>query len=826
MHPSQPTFRQTICDSERIQQFLESGHFRIEDDDLISHLDHCPQCRRELESRAGDADVWNRATTLLKPNEFDHASSAMYSAAGTTNQPRQQPFAIQDALNCLAPTDDPHHLGRLGTYEVTGVVGVGGMGVVLKAIDPSLDRVVAIKMMAPRLANNEGARKRFAREAKAAAAVMHPNVVPIHSVSSDGPVPYLVMAFNRGSSLQKRIERDAPLQLVEVLRIGSQIAAGLAAAHEQGLVHRDIKPENILIEEGVERVAITDFGLARAVDDNTMTQCGAIAGTPMYMSPEQARGEQVDQQSDLFSLGSVLYALCTGRPPYRADSSYGVMRRIIDELPTPVRDLNPQIPEWFARVVEKLMAKDKADRFASASEVQKLLEACLSHVQQPLSNPLPPSLPDLQSISKRNKSMKLIFGSVTALSLLVALVAGQFIRSQNAAQREKQVFAPLTALDGILDSMMSSTHNLVFLNLGEIGKDNNYLVFTPTKEGVSARFPSYDETSISRRQGKYVARFKQVAESLSLAITEDSDVSSEGDIQGINLKLEIHGEPTKVIATAKQLISRTFQVDESEECSFQYRNMPSESSSIRGKAPQEVTAAAFLAEAKTGNRVYLGEQQSRIYLIPPALKARKQVQLDQDLWYTDLRKLSPEDLDAIRKGTITNPNTLMVESYTVEGSASKGNTQTHRWKMKGKSIGNIEIRVLHIARGMANLVGETVLDGKAEEEQLIDVQLQLQNVDEPTPTHTNTYVPTLAVAVNGLQAKAQTGEKLTLLGDTQATTVTREGVLSPKHVLLNYAPRQPDADFAVTVESMTAASNAGSAFLVVTIDWVQVGQND
>ncbi|MDX1968176.1 MAG: serine/threonine-protein kinase [Planctomycetaceae bacterium] len=389
MNPSENISGTSACDPQRLDQFLQSDHYRIEDAELVAHLDVCPSCREHLESRAGDAEVWMSATTLLRPCEFDYASSHLFSAGGTVHDASRQPIVIQEVLDALAPTDHPHSLGRIGTHEVTGVVGVGGMGVVLKAIDPSLDRVVAVKVMAPRLANNETSRKRFAREAKAAAAVLHPNVVPIHGVSSDKALPYLVMAYIRGGSLQKRLEEQGPLPLVEILRIGAQIAAGLAAAHEQGLVHRDIKPENILLEEGVERVTITDFGLARAVDDHTVTQCGAIAGTPMYMSPEQARGDQLDQQSDLFSLGSVLYALSTGRPPYRADSSYGVMRRIIDESPAPIRSLNSEIPEWFAGIVEKLMSKNKADRFASASELHKLLEACLSHVQQPNGVALP-----------------------------------------------------------------------------------------------------------------------------------------------------------------------------------------------------------------------------------------------------------------------------------------------------------------------------------------------------------------------------------------------------------------------------------------------------
>ena len=171
-----------------------------------------------------------------------------------------------------------------------------------------------------------------------------------------------------------------------------QAAAGLAAAHAQGLVHRDVKPANILLADGVERVKLTDFGLARAADDASLTKTGIIAGTPQYMSPEQARGESVDQRSDLFSLGSVLYAMCTGRAPFRAETSYGVLRRVTDEEPRPIREINPDIPEWLCRIIARLMSKQPDDRFASAREVAELLEECLAHVQQPTAVPLPASL--------------------------------------------------------------------------------------------------------------------------------------------------------------------------------------------------------------------------------------------------------------------------------------------------------------------------------------------------------------------------------------------------------------------------------------------------
>jgi serine/threonine protein kinase len=217
-------------------------------------------------------------------------------------------------------------------------------------------------------------------------------VIAIHAVAEAGGLPYLVMPYMPGQSLQQRLDEAGPLAVVEVLRIGSQIAAGLAAAHAQGLVHRDIKPANILLEQGIERVAITDFGLARAIDDASLTRTGVLAGTPAYMSPEQARGETVDHRADLFSLGSVMYAMCAGRPPFRAESTVAVLKRICEEEPTPLAQLNADVPFWLAKVIERLHAKAPADRFASAAELADLLQRCLAHVQNPTITPLPSEL--------------------------------------------------------------------------------------------------------------------------------------------------------------------------------------------------------------------------------------------------------------------------------------------------------------------------------------------------------------------------------------------------------------------------------------------------
>ena len=326
-------------------------------------------------------------------------------------------------------------LGRVGNYEVAGIIGSGGNGVVLKGFDAGLSRNVAIKLLSPRLADRAAARRRFSREAQAAAAVMHDNVMAIHAVAETHGLPYLVMPYSRGPSLENRLRSSGPLALEEVLRVGRQVAAGLAAAHAQGLVHRDIKPANILLEEGVERVKITDFGLARAMDDASLTRSGVIAGTPQYMSPEQARGEPLDHRADLFSLGCVLYAACAGRSPFRAETSYGVLRKICDSEPRDLRELNPAVPLWLWRLIERLLAKQPDQRFDSAAEVAELLEQCLAHVQQPTRI----ALPDV--LVERDRRRQVLFPGVGHRddpAVRWRRNRGQVLASKSAARRDSQ----------------------------------------------------------------------------------------------------------------------------------------------------------------------------------------------------------------------------------------------------------------------------------------------------------------------------------------------------------------------------------------------------
>ena len=353
----------------------------------MTNQEHCPKCGTLLV--ALDSVEGLCSTCLLESGLGALVDSADLAAASPDSGQASQEDEL--SLDFLDPCDNPECLGRLGQYVILDVIGRGGMGVVLKAQDTKLNRVVAIKVLAPETASNPTARKRFLREAQAAAAVSHDHVVTIHGVEDAERVPFLVMECIDGQSLQQKIEQDGSLEIKEILRVGMQTASGLAASHKQGLVHRDIKPSNILLENGIERVRITDFGLARAIDDIGITQLGRITGTPEYMSPEQALGQVADHRADLFSLGSVLYTMCTGRSAFRADSSVAVLRRVCDDTPRSIRDVNPDIPRWLEELVERLLEKNPEDRFQSAEEVSEFLEQHLAHLQSP-SDTLPPKL--------------------------------------------------------------------------------------------------------------------------------------------------------------------------------------------------------------------------------------------------------------------------------------------------------------------------------------------------------------------------------------------------------------------------------------------------
>lgn len=284
--------------------------------------------------------------------------------------------ALKQLTPYLGPSGDEKSLGKLGHHEVEQMLGQGGFGIVLAARDVKLQRRVAIKVLTPGLASTSPPRKRFLREARAAASIRHQNVVGVYSVDEE-PIPYLVMELVDGETMQDRIDQSGPLEVSDLMHFGRQLLAGLAAAHAVGIVHRDIKPSNILVEGSQTQVLkITDFGLARTVDDAKLTQTGYTAGTPMYMSPEQVLGKTVDARSDLFSVASVLYAMATGRAPFRAPSTVAVFKRVVEDTPRKIAEIVPEVPAWIQSIIRTMHSKSPEDRFDSAHPAWELWQAC------------------------------------------------------------------------------------------------------------------------------------------------------------------------------------------------------------------------------------------------------------------------------------------------------------------------------------------------------------------------------------------------------------------------------------------------------------------
>jgi len=317
----------------------------------------------------------------------------------------------------LEPPNQSGCLGRLGSCRIVKELGAGGMGIVFLAEDTVLNRRVAIKVMRPEIAARPGARERFLREARAAAALEHQHIVPIYQVGeASGAVPFIVMPFLAGESLADRLQRDGALPIAEVLRIGRETARGLAAAHAVGLIHRDIKPDNLWLydpsytDSAAQRgqVKILDFGLAR---DRTgaeieLTQPGALLGTPAYMSPEQSDGKPVDTRSDLFSLGCVLYQAATGQRAFQGKTLTAVLRAIADDQPVPPHVVRPEVPLPLSDLIMKLLAKSPDDRTASAREVAGALHDIEGKAPMPDTVSESPTAPQSSGPVSRSRATK------------------------------------------------------------------------------------------------------------------------------------------------------------------------------------------------------------------------------------------------------------------------------------------------------------------------------------------------------------------------------------------------------------------------------------
>jgi serine/threonine-protein kinase len=328
----------------------------------------------------------------------------------------------------IEPEETVDFLGKLNGYEIVRVLGRGGYGIVFEAVDSTLNRNVAIKVLTRDLSGRAVSRRRFIREARACAAINHPNVVTIHGVDDSGETPFIVMELIQGETLRDRIRREPKLDLMDILRIGSQVAQGLAAAHAQGIIHRDVKPGNIMLLDSV-RVKIADFGLARVATENVeLTSRGVAVGTPAYMSPEQVRGEELDARSDLFAMGCVMYAMFAGHSPFHGRHALEIAMRIETHHPPRLGEISKGVPEFLDSIVSRLLEKDREKRFQSAAEVADVLGRHLTILNQTPTDKFPVALRmsmfEPSGKTKRSR-WPIVFGVLVILTI-AASIGGWF----------------------------------------------------------------------------------------------------------------------------------------------------------------------------------------------------------------------------------------------------------------------------------------------------------------------------------------------------------------------------------------------------------------
>jgi serine/threonine-protein kinase len=268
-----------------------------------------------------------------------------------------------------------------GRYELEELVGTGGMSSVFRAHDTLLDRKVALKILHQQYSGDDEYVERFRREARAVAALSHPNIVTVIDRGEHEGRQFIVFEYVEGENLKRLIERRGPAPVATALELGMQIARALSFAHHQGLVHRDVKPQNVLLN-GDGRAKVTDFGIARSLDvKHGMTQTGTVLGTSDYIAPEQAQGQHVDEHTDVYSLGVVLYELLTSEVPFPGENFVAVAMRHINEPPPSIRDKRPDVPPRVEAAVQRAMAKRPEDRFATMTEFCEELEACFAELQ-------------------------------------------------------------------------------------------------------------------------------------------------------------------------------------------------------------------------------------------------------------------------------------------------------------------------------------------------------------------------------------------------------------------------------------------------------------
>jgi serine/threonine protein kinase/WD40 repeat protein len=365
----------TSCpDSTTLERLLTGLLPEAETCELAAHLEVCESCT----NAAGELVSSDSLTALLAEPaakvatvEVPKTVNLHAPSLAVTPIPPETPREFPE----FDPPSRPGDLGRLGPYRLIDKLGSGGMGIVFRGEDTALNRPVAVKVLQKQFAHQGTAKARFLREARAAASVAGDHVVKIFQVGEIHKVPFIAMELLQGESLADRLRLRGPASAGEVLEVGRGIATGLAAAHAAGVLHRDIKPANVWLEAGSGRVKLLDFGLAKPFLGADLTAPGEVAGTPSYVSPEQAAGRDIDARSDLFSLGIVLYELATGTKPFPGETAWAALTALANTKPPRPRSLRPSLPPALDALIMRLLSKNPAGRPKSADDVSAELQA-------------------------------------------------------------------------------------------------------------------------------------------------------------------------------------------------------------------------------------------------------------------------------------------------------------------------------------------------------------------------------------------------------------------------------------------------------------------
>jgi hypothetical protein len=374
---------------------------------METHLETCMTCRRRVETESASSEFWRETRRFLASQEtrFDppmrklELGPVLLDSLFSSESESCRPTSVanpefdsaggadwrssrHDSLSqWLDPTTTPNSLGRIGKYEVEKIIGQGGMGLVLAAMDTELQRPVAIKTIANFLANSEQ-QQRLIREARTIAGLRHPHIMPIYAIEKWRDVPILIMPLIQGGTLYHAAPK-LNLTMEDILHVGAQLSQALDCLHRVGIIHRDLKPSNILLQDSVRHVLLSDFGLARTGSDCTLTGSNVVAGTPHFMSPEQSRGDRLDHRSDLFSLGSLLFWLCTGELPFAGYSQFETMTNVVNKEPNYQLLQDRQVPELVQQLIKGLLAKKPDHRWQNSQQVGELMNACLANLQNP-----------------------------------------------------------------------------------------------------------------------------------------------------------------------------------------------------------------------------------------------------------------------------------------------------------------------------------------------------------------------------------------------------------------------------------------------------------